>query len=164
MVANANIMSTLVFMMPVWGGTEEFIIRAAQVIQNRAARIVTKMGWFTPQRILLKQSNWLSIRQLITYHTLIQVWRTRKNKKPQYMFENFNRKFNYRTRGVTGGLHEAEGLLQIPESDKAIAKKGIMVRGPTMWNQLPRELRIFRGSLHNFKKELRNWVKGTVEP
>ena len=80
------------------------------------------------------------------------------------MFEKFNRKFNYRTRGVPGGLHEAEGLLQIPESDKAIAKKGIMVRGPTMWNQLPRELRIFKGSLHNFKKELRNWVKSTVEP
>ena len=80
------------------------------------------------------------------------------------MFEKFNRKFNYRTRRVTGGLHETEGLLQIPESNKAITKKGIMVRGPTMWNQLPRKLRIFKGSLQSFKKELTKWVKSTVEP
>ena len=37
MVANATIMSTLSYMLPVWGGTEEYIIQAAQVIQNRAA-------------------------------------------------------------------------------------------------------------------------------
>ena len=73
MVANATIMSIMVYMIPVWGGTEEYIIKAAQVIQNRVARIVTKLSWFTPQRNLLKQTNWLSIRQLIHYHTLIQV-------------------------------------------------------------------------------------------
>ena len=94
-VANATIMSTMVYMIPVWGGTEESIIRAAQVIQNRAARIVTKLSWFTPQRILLQQTNWLSIRQLISYHTLIQVWRTRINQKPRYMFEKLHREFNF---------------------------------------------------------------------
>ena len=77
MVANATIMSTMSYMLPVWGGTEDYIIQAAQVIQNRAARTVTKLDWFTPQRILLQQTNWLSIRQLIHYHTLLQVWRTR---------------------------------------------------------------------------------------
>ena len=57
MVANATIMSIMVYMIPVWGGTEESIIKAAQVIQNRVARIVTKLSWFTPHRILLKQTN-----------------------------------------------------------------------------------------------------------
>ena len=36
MVANATIMSIFSYMLPDWGGTEEYIIQAAQVIQNRA--------------------------------------------------------------------------------------------------------------------------------
>ena len=80
------------------------------------------------------------------------------------MLEKFNRSFKYRTRGVTTGLHEAEGYLQIPDTEKAITKKGIMVRGPTLWNQLPRKLRIFGGSLQSFKNELKKWIKKTVEP
>ena len=85
MVANATIMSAMSYMLPVWGGTEEYILNAAQVIQNRAARTVTKLSWFTPQRIILKQTNWLSIQQLVYYHTILQVWRTRVHGKPEYL-------------------------------------------------------------------------------
>ena len=164
MVANATIMSTLSYMLPVWGGTEEYIIQAAQVIQNRAARTVTKLCWFTPQRILLQQTNWLSIRQLIYYHTILQVWRTRSQGKPKYMVSKFNRGFNYQTRGVAAGTYVADGYLKIPETKKALAKKGMMVRGPTMWNAMPRSLRIFTGSIFSFKKELKKWIKINVEP
>ena len=112
MVANATIMSTMVYMMPVWGGTEEYIIKAAQVIQNRAARLVTKLSWYTPQRILLKQTNWLSIRQLIAYHTILQLWRAKKNMEPKYIFSNINRKPNYRTRSVAAGVPNTEGYFR----------------------------------------------------
>ena len=164
MVANATIMSTFSYMLPVWGGTEEYIIQAAQVIQNRAARTVTKLNWFTPQRILLQQTNWLSIRQLIHYHTLLQVWRTRSQSKPKYMDMKFNREFNYRTRGVAAGTYAVDGYLQIPETKKALAKKGMMVRGRTLWNSMPRNLTVFTGSLFNFKKELKKWIKVNIEP
>ena len=164
MVANATIMSTMVYMMPVWGGTEDYIIKAAQVIQNRAARLVTKLSWFTPQRILLNQTNWLSIRQLIAYHTILQLWRARKNKEPKYIFSNINRKPNYRTRSVAAGVPDAEGYFQIPSTQKASTKKGIMTRGPTLWNTLPMELRTYQGSLQIFKKKLRTWIKNNLEP
>ena len=57
MVANATVMSVFTYMIVVWGGTEAFIIKAAQVIQNRAAQIVTKKGLFTSQKILLKENS-----------------------------------------------------------------------------------------------------------
>ena len=164
MVANATIMSTIVYMMPVWGGTEDYIIKAAQVIQNRAARLVTKLSWFTPQRILLNQTNWLSIRQLIAYHTILQIWRAKKNEAPKYIFNNINRKPNYRTRSVAAGVSEAEGYIHIPCTQKATTKKGIMMRGPTVWNTLPMELRTHQGSLQMFKKELKLWIKNNLEP
>ena len=42
MVANACFMSIITYMVAVWGGTEEYVIRAVQVMQNKAARCVTK--------------------------------------------------------------------------------------------------------------------------
>ena len=45
MVANATVMSLFTYMIPVWGGTEGYIVKAAQVIQNRAARLVTRKGF-----------------------------------------------------------------------------------------------------------------------
>ena len=54
MVGNACFMSIIVYMIPVWGGTDGFIVRAVQVIQNRAARCITKLGWFTPTEKLLQ--------------------------------------------------------------------------------------------------------------
>ena len=136
-------------------------IKASQVIQNRA---VTKLSSFTPQRILLQKISWLSIQQLIYYHNILQVWGSRFHGKPRYIEMKINRGFNYRTRRVAAGTYAADGFLQIPETKKALAKKGMMVRGPTLWNAMPRELRVFTGGLAKFKKELKKWIKINVEP
>ena len=39
-------MSVLAYLIPLWGGCEGYLIRAMQVLQNRAARQVTKLNWF----------------------------------------------------------------------------------------------------------------------
>ena len=67
-------MSIIVYVIAVWGGTEGFIIKAVQVMQNRAARCITKLGWFTPTKKLLTQCNWLRINKLFFYHTALQVY------------------------------------------------------------------------------------------
>ena len=67
-------MSVIVYMVAIWGGTEKYVIRAVQVMQNRAARCITKLGWYTPTKTLLETCNWLSINQLVFYHTALQVW------------------------------------------------------------------------------------------
>ena len=72
MVANACFLSIITYMIAVWGGTEGYVLRAVQVMQNKAARAVTKLSWFTPTRTLLLQYNWPSIKQLIIYHTALQ--------------------------------------------------------------------------------------------
>ena len=42
MVANSCFLSILSYMIVVWGGTEDFVIKAVQIMQNKAARCVTK--------------------------------------------------------------------------------------------------------------------------
>ena len=44
MVGNACFMSIIVYMIAVWGDTENYTIKAVKVMQNRAARCITKWG------------------------------------------------------------------------------------------------------------------------
>ena len=76
MLADGLFTSKLVYLIPLWGGCEKFLIKALQIIQNKAARSVTKLGIFTPFQTLLKQCGWLSVNQLVFYHTVILLFKT----------------------------------------------------------------------------------------
>ena len=157
MVANSTVMSVFTYMISVWGGTEGYIIKAAQVIQNRAARIVTKRGWYTSQKILLSETNWLSIRQMIFFHSILQIWRVRRSHKPEYLKDIFKPEYCQQTRRVT------QGNIRIPDTETSLARKALRVRGATWWNSLPQELKSFSGEVQCFKKQLKAWVKTNVE-
>jgi hypothetical protein len=88
--ANGVFMSTLAYLIPLWGGCEGYLVKVLQVLQNRAARQVTKLSWYTPVRKLLSQCNWLSIRQLIFYHSSLTVYRTTKTGVPVYLRQHLN--------------------------------------------------------------------------
>ena len=103
MAANGAFISILAYLIPLWGGTEGYLVRALQVLQNRAARCVTKLGWYTPTRKLLKQCNWLSVKQLIVYHTVLQVHRIVKCGSPLYLSDRLVSNYLYRTRQAAGG-------------------------------------------------------------
>ena len=54
MIATGFFMSKLIYLMPLWSGCEDYLVRALQVIQNKAARSVSKLSLFTPTKTLLK--------------------------------------------------------------------------------------------------------------
>ena len=156
MVGNACFMSVIVYMVAVWGGTEKFVIRAVQVMQNRAARCITKQGWLTPTRILLEQCNWLSIKQLIFYHTALQVWKVRSYQAPGYIYSKLKPVNNRRlTRSV------AQGSLLVPRVEKTVSKFSFMVRSASTWNQIPTNIRSLE-NFSTFKGNLKTWIKGNI--
>ena len=71
MFANGLFMSKLIYLIPLWGGCEKLLIRALQIVQNKAARVVTRLGIFTPVKTLLRQCGWLSVHQLVYFHTVV---------------------------------------------------------------------------------------------
>ena len=85
MVANGIFGSKLVNLIQIWGGAQEYLIRAIQVTQNKAARMVSGMSWYTPTSTLLRKVGWLSVRQLITYHTILTIQRSLISHKPQFI-------------------------------------------------------------------------------
>jgi hypothetical protein len=48
MIANGIIMSKLIYLIPLWSGCETYLLNSLQVVQNKAARVVTRCGKRTP--------------------------------------------------------------------------------------------------------------------
>ena len=153
MVANACFMSIITYMVAIWGGTENYVIRAVQVIQNRAARCVTKLSWFTPTRTLLQQCNWLSIKQLVFFHTALQVWKVKTWQCPVYIHSKLQ---------PSNTRSAAQGNLLVPVVESALSSKSFMVRSTSTWNMLPPDIRTIQ-QLNVFKRKLKQWTKTNIE-
>ena len=72
--------------------------------------------------------NWLTVNQLITYHTLLTVFKIRKSGEPEYLaryLQDDNR----------------AGRIIVPNTQLTLAKKSFVWRGSQQWNLLSSELR-----------------------
>ena len=156
MIGNAIVMSRIVYVIQLYGTAADYLINSLQVLQNKAARIITKLGWGTRTSVLLKQLGWLSINQLIVYHSLILVFKFNQNKKPAYLHGKFKKNFSYRTRQATGNCIQVS---ETPGGDKT--KTAFVHNSTILWNSLPLNLRKTQ-KLLKFKMELKKWIMTNV--
>ena len=82
MIANGIFMSKMCYIIPVWGGCEEYLMSALQIMQNKALRAVCKRGKRYPIKEMLKETNWLNVHQLSVFHTLMQAKKILVQKQP----------------------------------------------------------------------------------
>ena len=167
-------MSKLIYLMPLWSGCEEYMVRALQVIQNKAARSVSKLSKFTPTKTLLKTCGWLSVKQLMAYHSLVLLHKTLANQAPKYLYEKVtaNGKFKYKTRQASECPPEFSFSVQHPVDNGTIRqdtgtklgmnKKGWCWKSVEMFNTLPTDMRLEK-KLSKFKTSLKKWVQLTID-
>ena len=86
MIANGLIMSKMVYLIPLWAGTEKYLLNSLQMIQNKAARIVARKGKRTPVKVLLRECGWLSVVQLGVFHSLVTIYKIFQTKSPHYLY------------------------------------------------------------------------------
>ena len=103
MIANGLVMSLIVHLIQLYGGCSDYLIKFIQTLQNKAARVVTRLGWRTPTRTLLLQCGWLSVRQLVEYHSLVLMFKILQDRKPIYIYSQVSTSFAMRTRLAIGG-------------------------------------------------------------
>ena len=70
--------SVLVYCLPLFGGMGVGSVRQLQIMQNKAARIVTSMPHVASRSSMFEKLKWLSINQLVFYHSVILVYKIRK--------------------------------------------------------------------------------------
>ena len=115
------------------------------------------MGWYTAVPVLLLQCGWLSVRQMIVYHSLVLVFKIRADGKPCYLHEKLTKTFNYRTR-----LASTNAIKNEEKIGSDIRKDSFVPRSSNHWNLLPENLRNIK-NLKRFKQELKTWIKKNVE-
>ena len=74
LIADGIFMSKLIYLIELCGGCAEYLLDSLQKTKNRAARAVSRLDWFTPTTALLNQCGWLSVRQLVVYHSVVLVF------------------------------------------------------------------------------------------
>ena len=77
MVSEGMFHSVLVYCLPLFGGCDVQEMKDLQVLQNKAARIVTHSPLRVHREHMYDELDWLTVRQLVIYHTLLTVYRVR---------------------------------------------------------------------------------------
>ena len=138
MIANGIFCSKLIIQISLWGGTEDYLLQSLQVVQNKAARFVAQRGKYTPVAELLRNCGWLSVKQLVFYHSVVLIYKTILTTYPKYIHSKLSTQFPYNTR-----LAQTDSVRMGPEfkAKLELTEKTFMNRATVSYNLLPAELR-----------------------
>ena len=147
-IAEGIFNSVLMYCLPLYGGCDVEHIKAIQVLQNKAAQIVCHAPPRSKRAPLYDSVGWLTVNQLISYHTLISVFKIRRSGEPEYL-----------ARILTND--NINSRIIIPVTDLSLAMRSFTYRGAREWNQLPATLRN-SSKISQYKMELKKWVLTNV--
>ena len=147
----------MTFQISLWGGAQGYLLQSLQIIQNKAARLVTRRSKYTPVAELLSQCSWLSVRQLAFYHSTVQIFQSLQSTYPKYIYSKLSMEFPYNTR-----LADSQSVMGSDFNAKLeLTKNSFMHRATSNYNQLPASIRQV-ASIEVFKSKLKIWVSENI--
>ena len=140
--------SVLCYCLPLFGGCSKTDVKLLQVLQNRAAQVVLRLPPRTGRALMFDKLDWLTVQQLIAYHTLIAVFRIRQTREPEDLATILSRENN--TKHII-----------MKNTNLVLYRQSFMFRGAVLWNRLTLDLRK-ETTIMQFKRNLRGWIKENV--
>ena len=105
-----------------------------QVLQNKVNRLLLCASYDTPTVELLRDTESLSVQQMIAYQTAVSVFKIIQSGKPTYYLSNKLKRRNMNLRGRQGSVSQVEHSL-------SISREGFLYRGSSLFNKLDENLR-----------------------
>jgi hypothetical protein len=127
---------------------DKFEIEAFQVMQNRAARLVTHSQPRTSRKVIFSLVGWMTVNQLMFYFSALSTFRIRQTQEPEYLNNIMSR-------------DNRAGNIIVPNTNLTLAKNSYCYRASTQWNTLPEQIRILR-RISQFKSQLKKWILENV--
>ena len=156
MFANGFFHSKLIYMISVWSSCTKDLVNAIQILQNRAARIITKNSWDISSKENLNQVGWLSVNQLAQYQSVILLHKVKLFGSPNYMKNMYNWNYSYQTRQA-----ESKKLRPIGTPKLEIGKRSFRWRASQEYNSLPEEITQIEDII-SFKIQAKKWIMMNV--
>ena len=131
-------------------GIPDKTIKKLQLIQNNAARIVTRSRKYDHITPILKRLHWLPVSSRIQYKICMLTFKCLHGKAPMYLAEMLT---PYRpTRALRS--QGQNRLLEKPGRLKTVGDRSFRTAAPKLWNGLPPALRMC-DDLDAFKRDLK---------
>ncbi len=133
-------------------GLPQMKINKLQLVQNKAARVITR----TPRRDhitpVLCELHWLPVKYRIDYKVAVHTYRALNGQAPVYLQDLVT---SYQPhRALRSGQ---QNLLSVVTPNSLYGSRSFSVATPNMWNSLPLSLRL-APSLSAFKKDLKTFL------
>ena len=141
--------SVLAYCLPVFGGCKKYELEALQVMQNQAAGLVTNLPIRTPRLEIYSVAGWMTVNQLVFYHSALSTLRIRQSGEPKYLSEIMSR-------------DNRAGRIIVPNTSLTLAKKSFCFRAAEQWNSIPEGIRKMK-KIGQFKSQLKKWILSNVE-
>ena len=111
--------SKLSYVITVWSSCSNELLNALQVVQNKAARTITRNSWEIGTRENLKQIGWLSVYQLSFYHTVLTAHQVKNKGQPEYLCGVYQWDYSYYTRQAREGHLKPIGIPRLEIAKKS---------------------------------------------
>ena len=85
LIATGYIMSRVCNLMQLWGSTTDNYVRKMQTLWNKVARWTTGMPRRTRVKDLMTANDWMTVRDMISYHSLVLMWKMINLGKPRHI-------------------------------------------------------------------------------
>ena len=106
-----------------------------QVLQNNLNRVLLNAKYDTPTEVLLKETNSLSVQQMIAYQSAVLAHKIINSGKPSYIADRMQR--------IEAGLdlRGSKGKIRLVKRKLAITKEGFIYRASVILNNVDEDLR-----------------------
>ena len=150
-LVHAFISSRLDYCNSLFVGLPQSLIGKLQLVQNAAARIVTRSSKYDHITPVLYDLHWLPVYQRIQFKILLLTYKTIHDMAPEYMKDLIQIKSSSLRSEKQLMLSEPRSRL-VTYGDRAFA-----CAAPRLWNKLPVNIRLC-DTLDSFKKHLKTYL------
>ena len=148
-IVQALALSIINYCSRIWGCANKTQIQRVQKLQNFAAKVALGKGKkYDRATPYINQLKWLKIEQKNNFDMCILMYKIVNHMIPNTLFPMI-------TVGETHQMHTRQiSNLYIPRTRTDMGKRQLLIRGPSLWNMLPNDIRESVG-LYSFKHKLK---------
>ena len=147
------VFSKMFYCSSVWANTSSCNIKKLQLIHNFASRIITEAAKFDHVTPLLRQLNWLSIKQQLYLRDAVMTYKCVNNLTPMYLSSNVIQRTTIHSRYTRNRNDLAIPLFRTVSGQRSFAYRSVKI-----WNDLKSPLKSST-SVGTFKKKLRDSIQ-----
>ena len=135
----------------VWNGIGDNLADKLQILQNRAARVITGADYLTPTKEILDKLGWSNLKERRNKQKALMMFKIVNGMTPRYLKDIFSA----RPGASVYNLRTSQDDIAIPRARTDYYRKSFAFTGGKIWNALPNNMKS-ELSFETFRNKLKS--------